>query len=381
MEQKVQQVSVQNRSVTFCGTWGYIHLPDHALLLTLDFDQMNLKAYQDAIHKDVQVQVWKNQIAQVLRDYIAVPKDYNSAIPTESPIVEKISHEKAKIHMRKLMDASDNSAEGVGQVFQSILQQSGLTEDTLYTRLQPMDGHLGTVATFNCLRSQQMPAELPEDSLNNIQFHLEASHTLWNIALSILTHHFGNPEDNTDGRAWQYLEALGFPAEKAIQKKNFTLMVNQMERVFEVTIYYCLTVVIKAATKKMCDQPAIIPTARWNRIVDKCYDRFCSVEACDSAAVRKCPKLSNTLIQLRNFSLVVECKRAMRSRDIGRLMMVWKKWSVMAQSIAGITNCSSYLPQMVLLLTVILPPSLAEYLRHNLLMSPRKIILWLKTFG
>ncbi|POW19917.1 hypothetical protein PSHT_04078 [Puccinia striiformis] len=299
MEQNVQQLSVGNRSVTFRGTWGYVHLPDHALLSTLDFDQMNLKAYQDAIRKveqlhieltmflpspedeDVQVQVWKSQIARVLRDYIAVPKDYNSAIPTEPPTVEKISHEKANIHMLKLMDASDNSAEGVGQVFQSILQQSGLTEDAFYTKLQPMDGDLGT--------------------------------------------------DNTDGGAWQYLEALGFPAEKAIQKKNFMLMVNQMERVFEATIYYCLRVVMKTATKKMDDQAAVIPTARWNRIVDECYERFCSVEARDSAAARKCPKLSNTLIQLHDFSSVVECKRAMK---------------------------------------LILPPSLAKYLRHNLLMSP-----------
>ncbi|POW14648.1 hypothetical protein PSTT_02771 [Puccinia striiformis] len=388
MEQNVQQLSVGNRSVTFRGTWGYVHLPDHALLSTLDFDQMNLKAYQDAIRKveqlhieltmflpspkdeDVQVQVWKSQIARVLRDYIAVPKDYNSAIPTEPPTVEKISHEKANIHMLKLMDASDNSAEGVGQVFQSILQQSGLTEDAFYTKLQPMDGDLGTVANFNCLRSQRMPAELPEDSLNNIQFQLGASHTLWNVASSIFTHHFGNPKDNTDGGAWQYLEALGFPAEKAIQKKNFTLMVNQMERVFEATIYYCLRVVMKTATKKMDDQAAVIPTARWNRIVDECYERFCSVEARDSAAARKCPKLSNTLIQLHDFSSVVECKRAMKCGDIGRLMMVWKKWSVMVQSIAGITKYSSYLPRMVLLLTVILPPSLAKYLRHNLLMSP-----------
>ncbi|POW06084.1 hypothetical protein PSHT_10528 [Puccinia striiformis] len=250
------------------------------------------QAYQDAIRKVEQLRI-------ELTMFLPSPGDkdvqyYNSAIPTEPPTMEKISHEKANIQILKLMDASDNSVKGVGQVFQSILQQSGLTEDMFYTKLQPMDGDLGRVANFNCLRLQRMPAELPEDSLNNIQFQLGASHTLWNVASSISTHHFGNPKDNTDGGAWQYLKALGFPAEKAIQKKNFTLMVNQMERVFEATIYYCLRVVMKTATKKMFDQPAIIPTARCNRIVDKCYDRFCSVEARDSAAAGKCPQLSNT---------------------------------------------------------------------------------------
>jgi hypothetical protein len=43
-----------------------------------------------------------------------------------------------------------------------------------------------------------------------------------------------------DCGSWQYLKALGFPAEKAIQKKDFTLMVNQMEKISESMLYYCL---------------------------------------------------------------------------------------------------------------------------------------------
>jgi hypothetical protein len=85
-----------------------------------------------------------------------------------------------------------------------------------------------------------MPAELAEDSLHNAIFQLGASHTMWNVASAIFTHHIGNPKDMTNAGAWQYLESLGFPSEKAIQKKNFTLMINQMERVFEATLYYCL---------------------------------------------------------------------------------------------------------------------------------------------
>ncbi|POW18113.1 hypothetical protein PSHT_06158, partial [Puccinia striiformis] len=88
MEQKVQQLSVGNRLVTFHGTWGNIHLPDHALRLTLDFDQMNLKAYQDAICKVEQLQIELTMFLPSPKDEDV--QDYNSAIPTEPPTVKKI---------------------------------------------------------------------------------------------------------------------------------------------------------------------------------------------------------------------------------------------------------------------------------------------------
>ncbi|PLW07674.1 hypothetical protein PCANC_27011 [Puccinia coronata f. sp. avenae] len=236
-----------------------------------------------------------------------------------------------------------------------------------------MDGDLGTVQNFNCLRSQRMPAELAEDSLHNAIFQLGASHTMWNVASAIFTHHIGNPKDMTNAGAWQYLESLGFPSEKAIQNKNFTLMINQMERVFEATLYYCLRLImqeLKYKVDEIGEKPISLPMDKWNLIVDQCYEKYCTVKARDSADREKCPKLSNALLQLHDFSKVVECKRAMKSGDIGRVMLVWKKWSIMVQSIPGITNYSSYLPRTVLLLTVILPPDMATYLRHNLLMSP-----------
>ncbi|KAA1133952.1 hypothetical protein PGTUg99_033327 [Puccinia graminis f. sp. tritici] len=125
-----------------------------------------------------------------------------------------------------------------------------------------------------------------------------------------------------------YLQAMGFPAEKAIQKKDFMLMVNQMEKVFESMLYYCLRTIMKTTRKQLSPDLLVLPTEEWNAI------------------------------------------RSMKAGDVGRLMIVWKKWCVMAQSIQKITNYLSYLPQMVLLLMVALPPSLSKYLRHNLLMSP-----------
>ncbi|POW10466.1 hypothetical protein PSTT_06094 [Puccinia striiformis] len=349
-EQKVHDLSVGNRSHTYRGTWGYIHLPDLELVKTLDASELTLSAYQEAIRnldsleiepkmflptaKEVasNVAVWKSQIARVLMNYLAEPADIAQATPTKPPPVEQIDHKKPELHMLKLMDASDNSAEGIGQVFHSLWLQSGLKAEEFFNRLQPMDGDLGTVQNFNCLRAQRTPNAYPQESLNNVVFQLGASHMLWNVASTIFTQHFGDPKVATDGGAWQFLEALGFPSEKAIQKKDFTLMINQMERVTESIIYYGLRVIMKTNCKPGTEERVKLPTAKWNAIVD-------------------------------------ECQAIDESWDIGRLYQ-YGKVVFDAQALPGITNYSSYLPRQVLLLTVILPPSLRKYLRHNLLMSP-----------
>ncbi|KAA1137120.1 hypothetical protein PGTUg99_013708 [Puccinia graminis f. sp. tritici] len=258
MEQGVHNLLVGNRSKTFRGTWGYVHVPNVSLIRSLNPEELTLAAYQESLIKAKsfsiepkhflpsheaamsEMRVWKSQIAKVLMDHLAVPLVKCTSIPTEPPAIEVISNEKPTIHMLKLMDVSDNSAESIGQVFSTILLQSGLTAEEFYGRLQPMDGDLGTVQNFNSLRSQRTPSPYGKESLNNIVFQLGASHTLWNVSSTIFTHHFGDSTDQSNVGAWQFLEALGFPSEKAIQKKDFTLMINQMEKILEATLYYCL---------------------------------------------------------------------------------------------------------------------------------------------
>jgi hypothetical protein len=73
---------------------------------------------------------------------------------------------------------------------------------------------------------------------------------------------------------------------------------------------------------------------------------------------------------MQDFSTVVEANRAMKAGDVGRLINIWKMWSVMTQSLPGLTHYSAYLPRLVLFLTQILPPDLAKLIRHTLLVSP-----------
>ncbi|EFP92573.2 uncharacterized protein PGTG_18705 [Puccinia graminis f. sp. tritici CRL 75-36-700-3] len=339
IEQHVHQLTVGNRSHMFRGTWGYIHLPNKQLVANLDPSELSLETFLKAMHtvERLEIQphmflpspseqlheknVIKSQIAKVLYDYLAVPNGKSTSISTDPPPLDPISPEKPDLLMLKLMDASDNSAEGIGQVFESIIGQTGMSSKDFFARLQPMDGDLGTVQNFNCLRAQRFPSAVPQNRLDNIFFQLGASHTLWNIGSNIFTHHFGNPKDTDNCGAWQHLEALGFPSEKAIQKKDFSLMINQMERVYEAIVYYCLRVVMKNNNHNLTSDKLRIPTGQWEGIVNECYDRFLSPQA-RSAAAAKGPshhKLSNTLVQLHDFSTVVEAKRAMKARDIGRL--------------------------------------------------------------
>ncbi|KNE96170.1 hypothetical protein PSTT_07432 [Puccinia striiformis] len=99
-----------------------------------------------------------------------------------------------------------------------------------------------------------------------------------------------------------------------------------------------------------------LSTAKWNAIVDEFYSTFCTQRARKAANPLDCPWLYNTLLMPRDFSTVVEAKQAMKAGDIGQLYAVWKKWSLMAQALPGITNYSLHLPRQVLLPTVILPP-------------------------
>ncbi|KAA1139302.1 hypothetical protein PGTUg99_037688 [Puccinia graminis f. sp. tritici] len=387
MEQRVHLASVRTQNRMFHGTWGYIHIPSDTLLDPLDPNQLTLAAYHDSLHPlancvidpdsflptdsdDDYLLVWKSQIATVMLKYVAIPADRKTMISTNPPTVEQVSWEVPEIHMLRLMDESDNSAEGIGQVMEALQRQSGLEPEEFFGRLQLIDGDLGTAQIFNAIRSLRSPSEHCDHHLNNITFSLGASHTLWNIAQTILTKHFGESDKMDNLGVWRYLDALGIPPEKVIQKKDFTKMILAMTHCHEATIQHCLWVVMDIADDPLATSLPTLPTSQWNRIVEQCYDRYCSPAARQAACTRESPKLSNLLIRLQDFSTVVEANRAMKAGDVGRLINIWKMWSIMTQSLPGLTHYSAYLPRLVLMLIQILPPNLAKVMRHDLLVSP-----------
>ncbi|POW01076.1 hypothetical protein PSHT_12688 [Puccinia striiformis] len=364
-----------------------------ALLESLDLSEITLQSYNQALQtvrtmnitprdflpdratEDHYVQVWKSQLATVMKKYIAIPATTEGAHPTQPPPLEVLSHAAPDFHMLKLMDEADNSAEGIGQVMESIRRQTGLTPAEFVGRLQPMEGDLGTCQNFHSMRALRAPNNRPEENMNNITFQLGASHTLWNIGQTIFTKHFGDSNNGENMGAWRTLNALGTPPNKVLQKKDFTGMIRHLERVHEATLFHCLRVIMKIEGQPIRDTLPTIPTSRWNQVIDDCYLKYCS-PAARRQAYEKCrvdksmqrrkldeteldevkkrhkqSKLSNLLVRLHEFSTVVEANRAMKQGDIGRLINIWRMWSVMSQSLPGLTHYATYLPRLVLLLT------------------------------
>ncbi|POV95267.1 hypothetical protein PSTT_16342 [Puccinia striiformis] len=373
MEERVHKSTVGKQTRMFHGTWGYIHIPSKTLMDTLDPSELTLASYHASLQKaalmviepdfflpsdpsgEEYALVLKSQIARVMLKYVATPADKKTMLPLDPPTVKQISTKAPNIHMLKLMDESDNSAEGIGQVMEALQRQSGLEPIDFFGRLQLVDGNLGTCQIFNALRSLRLPSEYCNHNLNNVHFTLGAAHTLWNIAQTILTHHFGNPNKSDDLGVWQYLDAIGIAPEKVIQKKDFTKMIQAMELVHE--------------DKLLTEQLPTMPTPTWNDTVERCYKLYCSPEARDNVFDSD-PVLLNLLIRLQDFSTVIEASRAMKAGDVGRLIRVWNMWSIMTQLLPGLTHYSAYLPRLVLLITRVLPPSLGKLIRHNLLVSP-----------
>jgi hypothetical protein len=70
---------------------------------------------------------------------------------------------------------------------------------------------------------------------------------------------------------------------------------------------------------------------------------------------------------LRDLATVVEADHAMRAGDIGRLMSMWKRWSIFAQGINGLSHYALHLPWYILILEEYLPKKLAKVIKHSLL--------------
>jgi hypothetical protein len=66
-------------------------------------------------------------------------------------------------------------------------------------------------------------------------------------------------------------------------------------------------------------------------IIESVYNKFLSPEVLSKAKNPKAPCLENMLLCLQDFSSIVECNFGMEAGDIGRVLNIWRRWSVMAQ--------------------------------------------------
>ncbi|KAA1127474.1 hypothetical protein PGTUg99_037102 [Puccinia graminis f. sp. tritici] len=387
-EQRVHAKSLGHTSKMFHGTWGYIHHLNPMLVSSVPAGDLSLESYTASMKNAAEINVtptmflaskaeeqhWtsvlKCQIAKVILEYIAVPSNKDFPITSSPPVVEQISHNRPDITMLKLMIASDNSAQGVEDVCTGIIQQTNLSETQFYNRLLMLDGDLGTCVNVKCLQNQRFPSSHVENSLDNICTLLGGAHTLWNIGHAIYTKHFGNSSDSRDSGAWRYLESLGIPSRKTLDKKDFTLMIDNMIKIHEATLVHCIMLVMGKENISLDPEPQSLPSKDIVSIINSTYTRFFSAKSRVDASKRPSPKLSNLQLRLFDFASVCEANTAMKAGDIGRVMFMWKRWAVMAQGIKKLSNYAVHLPRMIVLMNEILPPGLSKVVRHSLLVAP-----------
>ncbi|PLW58264.1 hypothetical protein PCANC_00916 [Puccinia coronata f. sp. avenae] len=368
-QQKVHMKSVGHYAIMFHGTWGYLHSPPASILPHLDPAEMTIKALNRSLHlaskKDVMPDsfaisresndhfalVLKSQITRVILEYVAVPIESHASFQRNPPPVRPIPPESPNVSMLKLMIVPDNSAQGVGEVFTGIIQQSGLTNDDFHSRVQIIEGDLGSCNIFDTLRSQRTPGRSNKASLHNVLPIPGAAHTLWNIAQAIFLHHWGDKKHCRDTGAWRTLHALGIPANKPVTKKDFNLMLSHIERIHKVGLLYFALITLEKNQK---------PQGQARR----------DFSAVAPLGASKSPAYWNMLLRICDFATVVKASRAMKAGDPGRLMFMWEHWAIMTQALPKLPHYSKHLPKLILTLKEALLKSLSRVFESTLLISP-----------
>ncbi|PLW30167.1 hypothetical protein PCASD_16464 [Puccinia coronata f. sp. avenae] len=192
--------SVGHGNVMFHGTWGYIHSIPPRLLPSIDPTEITTEALNCSLHNGSKMTISpdvfaptresiqhfeltiKSQLTGVVLDYFAEQTNTAIKLSRDPPPVLPNKPDSPNITMLKLMLASDNLAQGVGKVFTGLIEQSGLTAEEFRSRLQIIEGDLGSCNIFDSLRRQREPARHMHTSLDNILLIPGAAHTLWNMA-------------------------------------------------------------------------------------------------------------------------------------------------------------------------------------------------------
>ncbi|PLW41572.1 hypothetical protein PCANC_17426 [Puccinia coronata f. sp. avenae] len=384
-EQRVHSKSLGHSTRMFHGTWGYVHHPHPALVASVPSADLTVESFQKAMSDVATLQVipkmfvpspaneqhWslvlKAQLGRAFLEYVGEPMDSKISIATAPPVIDQISADAPDITMLKL---SDNSAQGVGEVFDSIISQSRMDAVKFSSCLQVIDGDLSTCTNISTLRTQRIPSAHIEDALSNVLTILGGAHTLWNIAHAIYTKHEGDSSDSRDSGSWRFLKGLGIPSANLVDKKDYTLMIKNIKKIHMATLVHCIMIVLGTEKDSITEELPKLTSKKVSDTIKKTYIQFFSPESKAKAASNSSPKLSNLILRLSDFATIVEGNLAMKCGDIGRVMNIWKRWAIIAQGIKKLTQYSIQLPRMIILLNYALPDGLSQVIKHSLLVAP-----------
>lgn len=260
---RIHSQRVERSSRLFHGSCGYLHFIPNPLTpvvlreawsLTSFLRSMrdgssksaHLKDFLPNAKENLQwVATLKAQLSQVLLKYLVKPQLENSPqkipkLDTQPPAVDKINVYKPNILMLKLMDASDNSAEGVGQLIEQICKQVSFTPEKFEESLQVFEGDVGTCINIESLRNKRHPARNSTESLPNVISIPGAAHTLWNLSEWIFNLHYGDENNAQDTGAWRTWQALGGKGSRNPGKKDFNTTMVMIHKVHTANLVFCL---------------------------------------------------------------------------------------------------------------------------------------------
>lgn len=66
-------------------------------------------------------------------------------------------------------------------------------------------------------------------------------------------------------------------------------------------------------------------------LVEECYTRYCLSESRNSKLNEHDGNFHNMKWRIQDFASLVEADMAMREGDVGRMMLMWKRWAILAQ--------------------------------------------------
>lgn len=260
--QRINNTRIESASHLFHGTWGFLHfLPEHLrqeLPHGTSSDDL-LRTYKQALvdcqKTPIQLKLFrptskemthwravlKSQLARVMYKYVISGGDGPSGLmATRPPPIDPIPLHKSPLFLLGLMDAPDNSADGVSQILDDVASQCGLKVEDMLNHLQVVEGDLGTCQNIESLCKRRFPAGSAIGGLDNLLTIPGVSHIMWNVAQSLLTHHWGDTRNAKDTGAWKSWQSLGGSAGKLPASMDFNMVMRATHRIHTATLVSCL---------------------------------------------------------------------------------------------------------------------------------------------
>lgn len=263
IQSRIHNSRVEASTKLFHGSYGYLHFLPPGLIDNIDPEEGKVKTLLKCIDQSQQepfepssilptqdeklhwTQVLKAQLSRALLDYVLEKNsiDYNickSELETVPPPVDQIDWQEPDLMMLKMMSASDSSAGGVAEMPEQCQAQTGEDPIELAKYLRVLEGDMGTCLNFESLIRQRFPASSPQDSLNNILNMPGLSHTMWNVASKVISHHWGDPKDASDTGLHRTAGALSMKTDKMPSQQDFNSLMQMIHKSHTATLVFLL---------------------------------------------------------------------------------------------------------------------------------------------